>query len=174
MTLAAIAAAKAMVAAGAFVVPFARAADRVWGPRGCCLTFHRAAPSADWDLLPNRDFYLDVGFLDHLLGYLRSQGWDIVTVSEALSRAAGRGAHRRYVNFSIDDCYRDTFELVAPVFRRHNVPVTLYVTTGIPDGTLPLWSAGLEDTLLHIATMCRSAAMSWSWRHRSSAAPPMR
>ena len=29
-----------------------------------------------------------------------------------------------------------------PVFRRHNVPVTLFVTTGIPDATLPLWSAG--------------------------------
>jgi peptidoglycan/xylan/chitin deacetylase (PgdA/CDA1 family) len=121
----------------------------VWGPRGCCLTFHRAAPTAVWDKLPNRDFYLDTGFLDSLLGYLLAQGWDIVTVSEALRRAAGGGAHRRYVNFSIDDCYRDTFELVAPVFRRHNVPVTLYVTTGIPDGTLPLWSAGLEDTLLH-------------------------
>ena len=137
------------MAAGAFVMPFARAADRVWGPRGCCFTFHRAAPTAIWDELPNRDFYLDIGFLDSLLGYLLSHDWDIVTVSEALLRAAGGGAHRRYVNFSIDDCYRDAFELVVPVFRRHNVPITLYVTTGIPDGTLPLWSVGLEDTLLH-------------------------
>jgi peptidoglycan/xylan/chitin deacetylase (PgdA/CDA1 family) len=148
LTLAVIAAAKAMMAATAFATPFARVADRVWGARGCCLTFHRAAPSAIWDKLPNRDFYLDVGFLDSLLGYLLGHGWDVVTVSEARRRMTNGGDHSRYVNFSIDDCYRDTFELVVPVFRRHNVPVTLFVTTGIPDGTLPLWSAGLEDTLL--------------------------
>jgi peptidoglycan/xylan/chitin deacetylase (PgdA/CDA1 family) len=149
LTLAVIAAAKAMMAATAFATPFANAADRVWGPRGCCLTFHRAAQSAVWDQLPNREFYLDVGFLDSFLGYLRAHGWDIVTVGEALRRATGGGDQRRYVNFSVDDCYRDTFELVVPVFRRHGVPVTLYVTTGIPDATLPLWAAGLEDTLLH-------------------------
>ena len=149
MTLAAIAAAKAMMASNAFVTPIARVADRVWGPRGCCLTFHRAAPSVIWDRLPNRDFYVDVGFLDSLLGYLLAQGWDVVTVSEALRRARSGSDQRRYVNFSIDDCYRDAFELIVPVFRRHNVPITLYVTTGIPDGTLPLWVAGLEDAVLH-------------------------
>ena len=31
---------------------------------------------------------------------------------------------------------------MVPLFRRHNVPVTLFVTTGIPDGTLTLWWAG--------------------------------
>jgi peptidoglycan/xylan/chitin deacetylase (PgdA/CDA1 family) len=97
--------------------------------------------------LPNRNFHIDIAFLDKLLTYVRASGWDIVTVEEALRRSA-RGEGGRYVNFSIDDCYRDTHELVAPLFRRHGAPLTLYVTTGIPDGTLPLWSAGLEDALL--------------------------
>lgn len=136
-----------MVAANAFSVPFARAADRVLGSRGCFLTFHRAARSDVWDTLPNRDFYIDVDFLDRFIGHLLAHGWDIVTIDEALRRKERGDDGSRYVNFSIDDCYRDTFELLVPVFRRHNVPVTLFVTTGIPDGTLPLWAAGLEDTL---------------------------
>jgi peptidoglycan/xylan/chitin deacetylase (PgdA/CDA1 family) len=73
----------------------------------------------------------------------------VVTVTDALRRTADADDRSRYVNFSIDDCYRDTYEQVVPLFRRHNVPVTLYVTTGIPDGRLPLWAAGLEDALLH-------------------------
>ncbi|MBE7212165.1 MAG: polysaccharide deacetylase family protein, partial [Gluconacetobacter diazotrophicus] len=85
--------------------------------------------------------------LDRLLTYLASTGWSVVTVSDAQARAADPRARGRTVNFSIDDCYRDTFEHVVPLFRRHNVPVTLFVTTGIPDGTLPMWAAGLEDVL---------------------------
>ena len=143
----------AMLTANVLTLPLAKAADRMLGPRGCLFTFHRAAPSAEWEKLPNRDFYIDVGFLDRLLAYLKDERWDVVTIGEVLRRSGGADNDSRYVNFSIDDCYRDSFELVAPVFRRHNVPLTLYVTTGIPDGTLPLWSAGLEEALLKRASV---------------------
>jgi peptidoglycan/xylan/chitin deacetylase (PgdA/CDA1 family) len=118
------------------------------GPRGCLFTFHRVAPSALWKTLPNRDFYIDLEFFDRLLTYLRRTGWTFVTIDEALRRAGRADSEDRYVNFSVDDGYRDTYELVVPLFRRHGVPITIYVTTGIPDGTIPLWWAGLEETLL--------------------------
>lgn len=137
----------AMLAANVLALPLARAADRMLGPRGCMFTFHRAAPSAQWEKLPNRDFYIDLDFLDRFLAHLEAEEWDVVTIGEALRRSGSADNNSRYVNFSIDDCYRDSFELVAPVFRRHNVPLTLFVTTGIPDGTMPLWSVGLEDAL---------------------------
>jgi peptidoglycan/xylan/chitin deacetylase (PgdA/CDA1 family) len=137
----------AMFAANVLALPFARAADRMLGPRGCLFTFHRAARSAERDKLPNRDFYIDIDFLERFLAHLKGHEWDVVTIGEALRRSGSADNHSRYVNFSIDDCYRDSFELVAPVFRRHNVPLTLFVTTGIPDGTMPLWSVGLEDAL---------------------------
>ncbi|WP_409363462.1 polysaccharide deacetylase family protein [Bradyrhizobium liaoningense] len=134
--------------ASALALPFAKATDRALGPRGCLFTFHRAAPSALWEELPNRNFYIDVAFLDKFLTYLAAQSWDVVTMSEAQRRMSS-GDRGNYVNFSIDDCYRDTFEVVAPLFRKHQVPLTLFVTTGIPDGTLSLWSSGLEDALLN-------------------------
>jgi len=142
-----IASSTAMLAANVLALPLARAADRMLGPRGCLFTFHRAAPPAQWEKLPNRDFYVDIEFLDRFLAHLKAQEWDVVTIADAVRRAGSADNHSRYVNFSIDDCYRDSFELVAPVFRRHNMPLTLFVTTGIPDGTMPLWSVGLEDAL---------------------------
>jgi peptidoglycan/xylan/chitin deacetylase (PgdA/CDA1 family) len=143
-----VAAAKS-IASVALVLPIARASDLLPGGRGCMMTFHRAAPTPLWERLPNRDFYLDLGFLDQFLSYLKQNKWDVVTVEEALRRSASGVDASRYVNFSVDDCYRDTFEQVVPLFRRHNVPVTLFVTTGSPDATLPLWAAGLEDALLN-------------------------
>lgn len=131
------------------VRPMGAAADAVLGSRGCLFTFHRAAPPALWERLPNREFYLDLDFLDRLLGYLAATGWSVVTIEEALRRTARGKSGDRFVNFSVDDCYRDTYEAVIPLFRRHGVPVTLFVTTGIPDGTLPLFFAGLEDVLLN-------------------------
>ncbi|MDR3460689.1 MAG: polysaccharide deacetylase family protein [Beijerinckiaceae bacterium] len=115
--------------------------------RGCLFTFHRAAASDVWANLPNRKFYLDLDFLDRFLTYLKQKQWAVVTIDEAIRRASLNKAGDRYVNFSVDDCYRDTFEAVVPVFRRHGVPLTLYVTTGIPDGTAALWYTGLEDVI---------------------------
>lgn len=128
-------------------MPFlTQAGAAIGGGRGCCLTFHRAATSADWEGLPNRDFYLDIGYLERLVRHLLSAGWDIVSMDEAVART-GRPGFRRFVNFSIDDCYRDTAELVVPLFRRLGVPVTLFVTSGIPDGTMVMRDAGLETLL---------------------------
>lgn len=121
--------------------------DSLLGPRGCLFTFHRGASAERWENLANRGFHLDLDYLDRLLTYLRQNNWAIVTIDEALRRLARGNSDGRYVNFSIDDSYRDTFEDVVPLFRRHGVPVTIFVTTGIPDGTAALAHAGLEDVL---------------------------
>jgi peptidoglycan/xylan/chitin deacetylase (PgdA/CDA1 family) len=131
------------------VRPFMDLVEGAMGRRGCLFTFHRAAPADAWRALPNRNFYLDLGFLDRFLTYLKRRGWAVLNIDEVLAHTARRHSTSRFVNFSVDDCYRDTFDLVVPLFRSHGLPVTLYVTTGIPDGTVPLWGAGLEDVLRH-------------------------
>ena len=123
------------------------AADLLVPEHGCCFTFHRAVRAADWLDQPDRGYHLDLSYLETLIDHLRRTGWDIVTMTEATRRVAQPGSGR-YVNFSIDDCYRDTAEFVVPLFRRKQAPVTLYVTTGIPDGTMRLRNAGLETILL--------------------------
>ena len=114
---------------------------------GCLLTFHRVASAENWEQLPDRDYYINAKFLDGLLDYVTRAGYDVLSMDDVLTRTrAGQGG--RYVNFSIDDVYRDTWELAMPIFRRRNLPVTLFVTSGIPDGTMSLWYVGLE-TILH-------------------------
>eukprot|EP01037_Dinobryon_pediforme_P015535 gene15535-15682_t len=125
-----------------------RIADQILGARGGLFTFHRGARAARWETLPNRNFYLNLDFLDTVLRHLRQENWDIVTIEEAVRRASAPELGRKFVNFSVDDCYRDTFEEIVPLFREHKAPVTLFVSTGIPDATMTLWGAGLEDALL--------------------------
>ncbi len=123
------------------------AARWIGAGQGCLLMFHRVAPSAAWSGLPNREFHIDAAFLGRLLDHVTASGRDVVTLDGVLARLRDGGG-RRFVNFSIDDVYRDTMEVAAPVFRSRNLPVTLFVTTGIPDGTVMLWQAGLEAILI--------------------------
>ncbi|RYD29178.1 MAG: polysaccharide deacetylase [Lysobacteraceae bacterium] len=115
---------------------------------GCCMIFHRAVVSADWAAMPNRGFYLDLAYLERLVRYVRTCGWDIVSLDEALRRLTEPG-HGRFVNISLDDCYHDTAEFVVPLFQRLDAPITLFVTTDIPDERLRLRNAGLETILRH-------------------------
>jgi peptidoglycan/xylan/chitin deacetylase (PgdA/CDA1 family) len=137
---------------GTGMEPVMRAIDSVGtvlgGPKSCFFTFHRVAEAAKWARLPNRNFYLELEYLERLLSYLVETGREIVTVEECLRRVAAGETGKKFVNFSVDDCYRDTFEEVVPLFRKFGVPVTLFVTSGIPDGHMPMWGAGLEEILL--------------------------
>ena len=123
------------------------AARFIGAGQGCLLLFHRVAPADSWAGLPNREFHIDAAFLGRLLDHVIGSGWDVVTMDEALARIRS-GTGRRFVNVSIDDVYRDAIEVAAPVFRSRGVPVTLFVATGIPDGTMTLWQAGLETILM--------------------------
>ena len=127
--------------------------DVALGSCGCLMTFHRAAPADDWAALPDRNFYVDLGYLDRLLAYLAQTGRAVVTMEEVTARVARNAPGHRYVNFSVDDGYRDTIEQVVPLFRRHGVPITIFVTTGIPDGTLSFWRSGLEIVLRESETV---------------------
>ena len=119
------------------------------GGRACFLTFHRVATPQVWAGLPDRGFYLALDVLDATLSFLRRTGWQVVTVEEALRRVRA-GDRGRYVNISIDDTYRDTWEQAVPLFRKHDMPVTLFVTSGIPDRTCTLWSIGLETIIAEL------------------------
>lgn len=47
---------------------------------------------------------------------------------------------------TVDDGYRDVYEVAFPVFREHHVPAMIYVTTGFLDGTMWFW----WDRLAHL------------------------
>lgn len=48
-------------------------------------------------------------------------------------------AGTKAVAFTIDDGYRDQFDLMGPVFAQFDVPVTLFATTDFVDGQLWMW-----------------------------------
>lgn len=71
------------------------------------------------------------------------------TPDEHLAAATGRGRPRGAapVIVTVDDGYRDFFEVAYPVFRDAGIPAMLFVTTGFVDGTHWFWWDRLEHVL---------------------------
>ncbi|WID96385.1 polysaccharide deacetylase family protein [Bosea vestrisii] len=142
----------------AFRMIAATGADR-WGRglaqgKGAILTLHHVRPAAAGGFRPNGLLEITPGFLDRALTQIRAEGYDIVSLDEALARLADPRPGRFFVALTFDDGYRDNLDHAWPVLARHEAPWTLYVVRGFAERTARLWWLELEEAirvLPHIA-----------------------
>lgn len=117
---------------------------------GAILTFHRVAETPQDEFDPQAGLRIAPAFLDIVLACIEREGFDIVTMDEALRRlaAAARGERpRRFAVLSFDDGYRDTFIAALPILRRRRAPFIVHVTTGFADRSARLWWVELEESI---------------------------
>lgn len=116
---------------------------RYWlGGCGVILMLHRvqAVPCA-WR--GNPGLWVTRERLQVIITTLRAQGYEFVTLDDALTRRTVRG-QSRFACLTFDDGYRDNYEVALPVLRDLGVPATIYITTGFIDGTALTWWYGVE------------------------------
>ena len=54
----------------------------------------------------------------------------------------------KQIVFTLDDGYKDNYEIAYPIFKKHKVPFTVYITTSFPEKSAVLWWYVLEDFLI--------------------------
>jgi peptidoglycan/xylan/chitin deacetylase (PgdA/CDA1 family) len=118
---------------------------------GAILMLHHVRPFAPRGFAPNRLLEVTPGFLDRALTLIRTEGYDIVSLDEALFRLEQARTttkpQRFFVTLTFDDGYRDNVEEAWPVLARHKAPWTMYVTPGFADGTASLWWLEFEEAI---------------------------
>ena len=114
---------------------------------GVILTFHHVRPWIERDFAPNRLLEITPEFLDTVLATVRDEGFELVTLDEALRRLAAGGDERPFAALTFDDGYRDNLDHALPVLRRRNAPFTLYAATGFADRSARLWWVELEEAV---------------------------
>jgi peptidoglycan/xylan/chitin deacetylase (PgdA/CDA1 family) len=78
------------------------------------------------------------------LNYLRSR-YRIVSLSELAGYlASGERFPPALVAITIDDGYRDAYEIAYPLLRAHDTPATLFVVSGFVDGKTWIWTDKLR------------------------------
>ena len=91
---------------------------------------------------------ISVSLFEHLLDWLRREGWSIVSLDECLEKLARNDRSRRYAVLTFDDGYRDNVSVALPILERHNAPFIVYVPTGAPTRSMPSWWLGLRKFFL--------------------------
>lgn len=114
---------------------------------GVILTLHHVRPARTDAFQPNRLLEITPDFLDLALRLIRSEGYDLVSLDEALARLSAFEPGRFFVALTFDDGYRDNVEHAFPVLARHDAPWTLFVTPGFADRTARLWWLELEEAI---------------------------
>tara|TARA_R110002110_G_scaffold59726_2_gene168694 strand:- start:407 stop:1492 length:1086 start_codon:yes stop_codon:yes gene_type:complete len=121
-----------------------RIAPKSLAGQGVIFMLHRVREPDDTDFAPNRILEITPSFLDETIRFVREQGYVCLGLDEAVTRLAAGDFSERFAVFTLDDGYRDNLTEALPVFERHGVPFTLYLTTGLPDGTAEIWWVALE------------------------------
>lgn len=82
------------------------------------------------------------------------------TVSEMVERHyEGNDLPPHSIAITVDDGYKDFYDIAWPILKKYKVPATFYVTTGFIDGRLWLWPDQLKWLLRNAPTSTESVQL---------------
>ena len=117
-------------------------------PYGEILMLHRVVEKRSL-LEDNRSLEITPDFLEQTILRYKSAGYRFVSLDEVQRQLENRKRGRqKFVCFTLDDGYADNYEQAYPVFKKHQCPFAVYVTTDFPDKKASLWWYRLQDILL--------------------------
>ena len=122
----------------------------VFGGLGAVFTLHHVRPGGGLQMgfAPNAGLEVTPEFLDGVIGFVKSRGYEPVSLEKAVRRIRdGRPERKPFAVFTLDDAYRDNLVHARPVFRKHQCPFTIFASPAIQDGTCELWWRGLEAVI---------------------------
>jgi peptidoglycan/xylan/chitin deacetylase (PgdA/CDA1 family) len=127
----------------------ARLLDPVWGGTGVIFCLHHVLPGGGLQkgFAPNTNLEITPEFLDALIGFVRTKGYDTIAISEIPKHFAKPVSSRRFAVFTLDDGYMDNLVHAMPVFTKHRCPFAVYVAPRIAEGTCELWWRVLEAVI---------------------------
>ena len=114
--------------------------------RGAIFTLHHVRPLQQPVFEPNAHLEVTPEFLDAAICKLRADGYEFVRLDEVPARLQSSST-TPFAAFTLDDGYYDNAQHALPVFERHGVPFTIFITRGFSERTHSLWWETLEEIL---------------------------
>lgn len=114
--------------------------------RGAIFTLHHVRPKQERAFDPNAHLEVTPEFLDTAIATLKREGYRFIALDD-LPEALASADPAPLAVFTLDDGYRNNLEHAAPIFTRHGVPFTVFVTRGFIERGHGLWWETLADLL---------------------------
>ncbi len=114
--------------------------------RGAIFTLHHVRPKVPRAFDPNAHLEITPEFLDGAITRLKQGGYRFIALDD-LPTMLAVGDEAPFACFTLDDGYRNNLDHALPVFARHGVPFTVFVSGGFVDRSHTLWWETLADLL---------------------------
>ncbi len=139
-----------LIKAALAALHYARA-DTILAPltagTGVIFTLHHVRPEPPQDFEPNRILKITPDFLEAVLSEVLTGGFDVIRLDDVQHRLTAGPSERPFACFTFDDGYRDNRDYALPIFRKFNLPFTIFVPANFPTGKADLWWLVLEDAI---------------------------
>ena len=117
------------------------------GRRGGIFTLHHVRPFEGKTFDPAAHLTVTPEFLDAAIVALKASGMVPMALTDLPAHLAKGESAPPAMVFTLDDGYRDNFLHALPVFERHGVPFTVFVTGGFVDRTHSIWWKTAEELI---------------------------
>ena len=114
---------------------------------GAIFTLHHVRPKVQQTFDPNAHLEITPEFLEAAIEHLKEEGYQFVALADMPARLAIARDGERFAAFTLDDGYRNNALHAQPVFTRHRVPFTVFVSPGLACKTHSIWWETLTDLL---------------------------
>jgi peptidoglycan/xylan/chitin deacetylase (PgdA/CDA1 family) len=114
---------------------------------GTIFMMHRVE-TIDKDGLSNvENLKLSPEYLEKVIYELKQMHYDFISFGEVEERLNIKHK-RKFVVFTLDDGYKDNYTIAYPIFKKYNIPFTVYVTSSFPNRTASLWWYSISELIL--------------------------
>lgn len=107
--------------------------------RGVIFTLHHVLPSDRTMFHENALLAVTPEFLEAAIKASLERGLTPVHLHDLPTLLADPAETRNFVAFTLDDGYRNNAEFAAPIFRRFNIPYTIFINPGFVRRTRTIW-----------------------------------
>ena len=112
---------------------------------GIIFTLHHVRPEQPREFRPNQHLEITPEFLELAIVTAKQAGFKPVPLTSLVPLLQHATPGERYCSFTLDDGYRNNARHAAPLFRKYDIPYTIFVCPGFVERTRILWWEAAAD-----------------------------
>ena len=121
--------------------------NKYYSGTGTILMLHRVSNFETNKIFPNENLKVSPQFLDKFICNLKSNKYKLISIDELLENLNLKKEIKKQIVFTLDDGYLDNYLNAYPIFKKHNVPFTIYLCSGLIERTINAWWHDVEDII---------------------------
>lgn len=100
-------------------------------------------------LYDNQLMEITPDFLEKTILEYKEKKYQFVSLDEVYTIVSGKSKPKqKFVCFTFDDGYKDNYDIAYPIFKKHNCPFAIYISTDFPNHKASIWWYVLEEILM--------------------------